>query len=72
LSSGLSAQRRTGQRILIAVLLLGCILGLTQTLRGAHYPSHTFWTGFICWSVALVNHWLFGWLAHWQQKRQPA
>ncbi len=72
LNSGLTAQRRTGQRILIAVLLLGCILGLTQTLRGAHYPSHTFWTGFICWSVALVNHWLFGWLAHWQQKRQPA
>lgn len=72
LSSGLSAQRRTGQHILIAVLLLGGVLGLTQTLRGAHYPSHTFWTGFICWSVALVNHWLFGWLAHWQQNRRPA
>ena len=31
----------------------------TQTLRGAHYPSHTFWTGFICWGVAVLNHLVF-------------
>jgi membrane-associated PAP2 superfamily phosphatase len=23
-------------------------------LRGAHYPSHTMWTGWICWAVTVV------------------
>lgn len=66
LGSGLTAQRLLGRRILIGVLLAGLVLGITQTLRGAHYPSHTFWTGFICWLVALANHVVFGWLAHRQ------
>jgi membrane-associated PAP2 superfamily phosphatase len=64
LGSGLTAQRRLGRRILWGVLLAGLVLGTTQTLRGAHYPSHTLWTGFICWTVALANHVVFGWLAH--------
>ena len=66
LGSGLTAQRRIGRRMLIGVLLAGGVLGITQTLRGAHYPSHTFWTGFICWLLAFSNHVLFGWLAHRQ------
>ena len=48
-----------GQRILLGVVLCGVVLGTTQTLRGAHYPSHTFWTGFICWGVAVLNHLVF-------------
>ena len=71
LGSGQTAQRNTGRRILLAVLASGLVLGLTQTLRGAHYPSHTFWTGFICWAVAVANHLLFGWLAHQRQSRHP-
>ena len=59
-------------RMVLAVLLMGLVLGLTQTLRGAHYPSHTFWTAFICWAVALLNHWLFAGLAHWRQRRTTA
>jgi membrane-associated PAP2 superfamily phosphatase len=47
--------------------VLGGILGLTQTVRGAHYPSHTLWTGLICWAVAVLNHWLFDTLAHRRQ-----
>ncbi|MCE2782584.1 phosphatase PAP2 family protein [Limnohabitans sp.] len=64
LASDSTAQRRTGLRILLIVLGVGFLLGLTQTLRGAHFPSHTLWTGFICWSVVLANHFLWGWLAH--------
>ncbi len=67
LASGLASQRRIGLRILMVVLLCGLVLGTTQTLRGAHYPSHTFWTGFICWMVALGNHLLFGWLSQRQR-----
>jgi membrane-associated PAP2 superfamily phosphatase len=47
--------------------VLGGILGLTQTVRGAHYPSHTLWTGLICWAVAVLNHWLFDTFAHRRQ-----
>lgn len=71
LTSGLPTQQKTGRRLLAAVLLLGLLLGLTQTLRGAHYPSHTLWTGFICWAVALANHMAFGWLAHRRQRISP-
>jgi membrane-associated PAP2 superfamily phosphatase len=63
LISDSASQRTTGLRILLVVVLLGGVLGLTQTLRGAHFPSHTLWTGFICWAVVLANHFLFGWLA---------
>lgn len=62
--------RQTGLRILGVVLSMGFLLGLTQTLRGAHFPSHTLWTGFICWAVVLANHFWFGWLA--QRRPTPA
>lgn len=62
LVSDSTAQRKTGLRILGLVLGIGLLLGLTQTLRGAHFPSHTLWTGFICWTVVLANHFVFGWV----------
>lgn len=39
---------------LVAVLGLGLAYGLGQTLRGAHYPSHTMWTAWICWAVTVA------------------
>lgn len=33
-------------------VLAGLALGLTQQLRGAHFMSHTLWSGWICWCVA--------------------
>lgn len=68
LSSGVSDQRRQGLRMLIGVLAVGVVLGGVQTVRGAHYPSHTLWTGLMCWGIALVNHIAFAWLA---RKRAP-
>ncbi len=59
--------RRRGRALLIGVLVLGFILGMTQTVRGAHYPSHTLWTGLICWAVAVLNHWAFDWFSHRRQ-----
>jgi membrane-associated PAP2 superfamily phosphatase len=32
----------------------GLALGLAQQLRGAHYMSHTLWTGWICWVVGFA------------------
>lgn len=63
LSSGMTVQRRQGLRMLIGVFALGVVLGGVQTLRGAHYPSHTLWTAMLCWGMALLNHMAFAWLA---------
>jgi membrane-associated PAP2 superfamily phosphatase len=32
----------------------GLLLGIGQQLRGAHFMSHTLWSGWLCWLVALV------------------
>jgi membrane-associated PAP2 superfamily phosphatase len=39
---------------LITATVAGCVLGLAQQWRGAHYMSHTLWTAWVCWSVALA------------------
>ncbi len=38
-------------RMLLAVGALGLVFGLTQLVRGAHFPSHTFWSAWLCWSL---------------------
>lgn len=61
--------RRTGQKLMVAILVLGLILGAIQTLRGAHYPSHTAWTALICAATTWVNHVFF---MRWRIRRsQP-
>lgn len=40
------------RRWLVASLVAGLALGLAQQWRGAHFMSHTLWTGWICWCVA--------------------
>lgn len=37
---------------LIGALLAGLVLGGAQQLRGAHFMSHTLWTGWVCWTIA--------------------
>ena len=39
---------------LACALASGLLLGLAQQLRGAHYMSHTLWTGWLCWTTALA------------------
>lgn len=39
---------------LIAVCVLGALLGLTQLLRGAHFLSHSLWTAWICWTLSIA------------------
>ena len=42
------------------VLLTGWVLGWTQQVRGAHFFSHTLWTAWLCWAVALAMYTLSG------------
>jgi membrane-associated PAP2 superfamily phosphatase len=51
-------------------LVAGVLLGLTQTLRGAHFPSHTGWTAWLCWTAALVNRQVFTWVRAPAGRRQ--
>jgi phosphoglycerol transferase MdoB-like AlkP superfamily enzyme/membrane-associated PAP2 superfamily phosphatase len=48
-------RRAIGLRWLAAALGLGLLAGAVQTLRGAHFPSHTLWTLLICASVSWVG-----------------
>jgi membrane-associated PAP2 superfamily phosphatase len=50
---------KTARIWLIAALATGLVLGAGQQLRGAHFMSHTLWTGWLCWMVALVSDPLF-------------
>lgn len=55
---GFFAFRRTApgmaRRWLAGALLAGLVLGVAQQLRGAHFMSHTLWSGWLCWCVAWV------------------
>ena len=61
---GLSAEsvaaQRWGRRLLWTILGLGALMGVAQTLRGAHPPSHTLWTAWICAAVG----WGCVWASH--------
>jgi membrane-associated PAP2 superfamily phosphatase len=47
-------QPRMARLWLGAVLVGGVVFGLGQYLRGAHYPSHTLWTAWMCWVINAV------------------
>lgn len=55
LAFALRRRRPTAARAVTAVIVLaGVVFGAAQMLRGAHYPSHTMWTGFVCLMIASV------------------
>jgi membrane-associated PAP2 superfamily phosphatase len=62
---GLASQHPHWQRrawVLTGLIVIaGLVLGGVQTLRGAHYPSHTAWTALLCAAAAWANHGLFAW-----------
>jgi membrane-associated PAP2 superfamily phosphatase len=50
---------RVARRWVAAALLVGVGLGVAQQLRGAHFMSHTLWTGWLCWMTAWLTDPLF-------------
>lgn len=48
----LRAQPRAARICLAASLAAGLLLGLAQQARGAHFMSHTLWSGWLCWTTA--------------------
>lgn len=43
---------RLARAWLLGVVLAGVLFGGAQFLRGAHPPSHTLWTAWLCWSLS--------------------
>jgi membrane-associated PAP2 superfamily phosphatase len=33
----------------------GLVLGVAQQMRGAHFMSHTLWTGWLCWTTGWLT-----------------
>ena len=50
------------RRWLVATLLAGAVLPMVQVVRGAHYVSHSLWTGWFCAVLgAALLHAVHGW-----------
>lgn len=45
---------RAARRILWVILSVGLVFAGSQLVRGAHYLSHSLWTGWICLALALL------------------
>lgn len=37
------------------MLVVGTLFGWAQMARGAHYPSHTLWSAWLCWLVCVLG-----------------
>jgi membrane-associated PAP2 superfamily phosphatase len=53
----LGLDERRARQVLWFALCWGCVLGLAQQLRGAHYFSHAPWSAFICWYLCTFMRW---------------
>lgn len=50
---------RAARAWLAGVLMVGLAFGWAQLARGAHYPSHTAWSAWLCWAIAVAaSPWL--------------
>jgi len=54
---------RVARAWLGSVAIAGVLFGGAQWLRGAHPPSHTLWTAWLCWALSATL------LGRWRQRR---
>jgi membrane-associated PAP2 superfamily phosphatase len=52
------AHPRRARAALAAVLGFGALFGWAQLARGAHFPSHTLWSAWLCWTIGVAASWL--------------
>lgn len=45
---------RAARAFLVLLLATGFVFGLAQLVRGAHFASHTLWSAWLCWALALL------------------
>jgi lipid A ethanolaminephosphotransferase len=50
---------RRAWALLATTLGAGALFGWAQLARGAHFPSHTLWSAWLCWTIgAMASRWL--------------
>jgi len=60
-------QPRAARIWLACALIAGLTLGGAQQVRGAHFLSHTLWTGWLCWTTG----WICDMVARTLQRHKP-
>jgi membrane-associated PAP2 superfamily phosphatase len=55
---------RLARGLLFAVLAFGALFGWAQLARGAHFPSHTLWSAWLCWAIGAAG-------ARWLEPQPP-
>lgn len=45
---------RVALALLATTLLVGIVFGWAQLARGAHFPSHTMWSAWLCWALGVA------------------
>ena len=60
-------QPRAARIWLVCALIAGLTLGGAQQVRGAHFLSHTLWTGWLCWTTG----WICDMVARTLQRHKP-
>lgn len=41
--------------LLAGIVLTGLLFGWVQLARGAHFPSHTLWSAWLCWAIGAIG-----------------
>lgn len=49
-----TTHRRRALALLAATLTAGALFGWAQLARGAHFPSHTLWSAWLCWTIGAL------------------
>jgi membrane-associated PAP2 superfamily phosphatase len=65
----LRASPKAARAWLIGALIVGMAVATSQTVRGAHFLSHSLWTGWICWAITAVS---FRATRAWRERGEPA
>lgn len=47
---------RLARATLVGVLVVGSLFAWAQMARGAHFASHSLWTAWLCWTVAMAAY----------------
>jgi membrane-associated PAP2 superfamily phosphatase len=55
---------RLARAVLAAALGMGALFGWAQLARGAHFPSHTLWSAWLCWTIGVAA-------SRWMDRRSP-
>ena len=50
-----SERPRLALVVLATVLGVGLLFGWAQLARGAHFPSHTMWSAWVCWTLGAIG-----------------